>query len=143
MEYTAEELFQSFVDASYDELLTKAKDSLDALTGFFKTLDEKATAEIMMHIVATTVAADGEFTEAEYKFLCDLLSLQSTYEQVKTYIERYRDEGSRALLDLLYDAYFEHDDIRYHLTVLIVGIMAADETISAKEVALAFRLFRQ
>ena len=167
---TLEELFQSFVDASYRELLStaresvrrlipvfdeivnepreqlieRANDSIDKLTYYLNDIEAKPIAQIVLDIIFTTIAVDGRFSKAEYYFICQILDIESSYEDVKRMVEeRYTNEGMRTLIDTFYDCVFDNDDIRYDFSVLVLCILAADDEISNEEVSFFIRLLNQ
>lgn len=165
-----EDLFQSFVDASYRELIRNAResvkkllplfneivgepkdmliemanDSVDKMTYYLNEMETKSVAQMILDVIFTTIAVDGRFSKAEYLFICNILDIESSYEDVKKLVEtRYTDEGMRALVDMLYDNFFDDDQIRYDFSVLILSILAADEEISNEEVRYFIQLLKQ
>ena len=130
---TLSELLQNYVNKPYDELLALASDSLVKLSDFFSSIDEEASGNVLLHIIATTLAADGKFTKLEYQFICDLLNLDVSYEDMKELLAEFNNGESLLLTDKVFDN-IQSTEVKAEMLNLMLCIMAVDENISREEV---------
>ena len=143
-----DELLQAFVNADYEELVDVAKESIQVVYPYlekvFKDEDvsEDFSAKVLLHFIYTTFAADGEFTELEYKFYRDLTGTSASYADVKSSMADFEGEDDAALADQLFDEIVDDNDARAALLKLCLAICAVDETISAAEVKFIVRLLK-
>lgn len=143
------ELLQDLVNRDYDELVVFAQQSLSLVLPHIKAVAEAGETDgavaqdyavrFMMQFIGATIAADGRFTELEYKLFCDVLNVRDhSYEEIKELISAYASEEDRDLADMLCDT--ADAEVKGAFVLLAATFCAVDEKISADEVAFIKKL---
>ncbi len=135
---TFNEIKQKFVNLDYPELLAIAKDNAAKLLPVFKSLaDDGNGAVFLLLFFGTCFAADGKFTELEYKFMSDLTGIND-YDALKGIVQSSYDNDSVALADRIFDKC--PAELKAELLSLCLCLVSVDETISGAENAFLQRL---
>ena len=126
------DLLKSFVNKSYDELLSIANASLATVMPMFNEIAEDGNgAGIVLPFICTSLAVDGKFSELEYQFVKDLLEIDQSYDYFKGVIaDFYSDEWFNAV-DALLDSCPE--EIKTALLAFCLAFVSVDETITREE----------
>ena len=67
------ELMQTIVSMDYHQLLARARTSLKDACNIFSSYTEKEQASrYVISFLSAVIAADGQFTDTEQRFICDL-----------------------------------------------------------------------
>lgn len=133
------QLMQRYVNAPYEVLLAVANDSLNKVMPIFNSIaDDGKGAGIVLPFICLSIAADGKFSELEYKFISELLGINQTYDYFKNAIQQYYSDRWIEAIDKLIDSC--HDEIKEALISLCLAIVAVDEKISREENAFIAKL---
>ena len=133
------QILQEIVNLDYDELLTRAELVLpDVLDGLNNVARDGDGAGFLLALIGRSIVADGQFSDLEYQFVCQLLDLRYSFRELKDYLEQYCDDEWEVLLYRVIDAV--DGDTRGGLLLLCLYVMAVDERISKEENALVQRL---
>ncbi len=136
------QILQSMVNEDYDTLVGMAKSAIAELNPIFSEVAEDGNgASAIVALFATSLAVDGKLTELEYKFVCDVLDGEFTYEQVKELVEMHYSEEMIELVNGLADSCPK--DLKSKLVVLCCTFLAVDESISRDEVAFVVKLLQE
>lgn len=125
-------ILQDFVNNDYDTLVNIAK---TAMKDLLPTLNEATDGEgssVIIALFATSLAVDGNLTDLEYKFVCDVLGTYYTYDQVKSLAQAHYNEKIIASVDGIVDSC--STELKSKLLTLCCAFLAVDETISVDEV---------
>lgn len=134
-----DQLMQNYVNAPYSVLLSVANDSLDKIMPFFSQIDDDGNgANIVLPFICTALAVDGRFSELEYKFVCDVTGIQTTYEEFKVFVNSFYTPKWIEANDNMIDACPE--EIKHSLLSFCLAFLAVDETITREENAFIYRL---
>ena len=137
------DFLQRYVNSSYDELLFFANHSLadiiDEVQKIFKNDDD--TAQVLLTVVAACIGVDGKLSSLEHKFICDILELESTYEETMGVVSSLGGEKAEEFVDKLADAL--PAEKKAALVTLCLSFLAVDETISRDEVAFVCKLIEE
>lgn len=91
---TFNELMQKYVNCSYDELVSKAKNDLSMLFPVFEKVTEGKSADILLPSIFTCLAADGKITALEVRFMEDILGERLPFDEAKRLVSGfYSDEA--------------------------------------------------
>jgi len=133
------EILQDIVNQSYEQLLQNANDALNDLMPFFNEVaDDGDGAKFIVPIICTVMAADGKFSQLEFKFIKELLNSSMSYDEFKSVIQHYYSESWRNRVDQLIDAC--DTKTKASLLCLCTYFAAVDETISKEETAFLRKL---
>lgn len=133
------ELLQTYVNQPYEKLLAAAQDSLSRLVPLFNNVFGQEDGTIfVLQFLCTALAADGQLSQLEYRFLCDVVNIDSADTAVKM-VAAACNEQSRALVDKVFDS-INNDNVKADMINLFLCCVAVDETISKDETALFLRL---
>lgn len=125
------DILQNYVNADYDVLVAMAQKALTALLPSCKKVDKENDGFLMVSgIILSAVGADGELSQLEKNFICDVLGIKSsTFEN---FVKLYNDD-----LALLVDKFADSldDDVKANTLTLVAAIAACDEKISLEESA--------
>ena len=134
-----DELLQSYVNKPYEELLGMARSSLSRLVPLFtKVWGDKEGSAFVLQFLCTALAADGQLSQLEYRFLCDVVNIDSADSAVKL-VALACNEASRALVDKVFDS-IDNNDVKADMVNLFLCCVSVDETITKDETALFLRL---
>ena len=132
---TFEELLQIYVNKDYKELVSQAASSVNQVLPYIRQAYagklESDTA--CLAIIATTLAVDNEFTPLEYKFLCDIITVNASYEEVKATVMQCGNDNNIAVTDYIFDN--APAEIKGALLNLCLCIVSIDEHITPREAA--------
>ena len=104
------QLMQQYVNAPYEVLLAVANASLNKVMPFFNSFaDDGNGAGIVLPFICISIAADGKFSELEYKFISELLGIDKSYDYFKTVIQQYYSDRWLEAIDKLIDSC--HDEV--------------------------------
>ena len=137
------DIMQAFVNADYSELVDIAKESLGIAYPYIAKVfaeqgeDEALSGTVLLHFIVT---ADGNYTELEHKFFCEVTGDTDSYEDNKAFIAQFADGKHADMADQLFDYIVNDKDAKMALLKLCLAICAIDETISADEVAFICKL---
>ena len=127
-----EQAMKNYVNASYDTLLALARNTLDNIMPVFDNIAEDGNgASYVFPFICVTLAVDGQFTELEYRFACDLTGLDVTYDQFKSMVQEYYTEDWIVAIDNLVDRC--SDDLKAEILSFCLTFAAVDEKISREE----------
>ena len=133
------EILQEIVNQSYEQLLQNASDALGDLMPFFnEAADDGNGAKFIVPVICTVMAADGKFSQLEYKFIKELVNSDMSYDQFKGVVQQYYTESWRNTVDQLIDAC--DTKTKASLLCLCTYFAAVDETISKEETAFLRKL---
>ena len=136
---TYDQIMQKYVNAPYDVLLTVANDSLSEVMPYFNGVDDDGNgANIVLPFICTALAVDGRFSELEYKFVCDVTGIQTTYDEFKVFVNSFYTPKWIEAIDNMIDACPE--EIKHSLLSFCLAFLAVDETITREENAFIYRL---
>ena len=141
MDQRVKELLQNYVNKSYEELVALAKNSLSILIPYFHSLNAELGDKAIIHFILTALAVDDGFSELEYKFLCDVLNTNESYDKIKGVVAKNANDQSIALADTIFDN-IPNDNVKAELLNLFLCIIAIDETISPTETAMFSKLLQ-
>lgn len=133
------QILQDLVNEDYDTLVGMAQSSIVDLLPIFNDIAEDGDGKnAIIALFATSLAVDGKLTDLEYKFVCDVLGGDFTYDEVKDIVQiHYNDEMIEAINGLADSC---PTDLKSKLVVLCGAFLAVDETISRDEVAFIIKL---
>ena len=140
------EIMQAFESTEYSELVDVAKEAIAIaypyITKVFadQEIDENLPVKTILHFIATTIAVDGNYTELEHKFFCDVTGDTDSYEDNKAFIAQFADGKHADVADQLFDYIVNDNDAKAALLQLCLAICAVDKTISPDEVAFICKL---
>lgn len=124
-------LMQEFVNKSYEELLSLAKQAVVNVLPACKAVDQDHDGIAMLTaILLSAVAADGKLTRLEAQFLSDITGLDA--EGIDKLTDMYTGKMVD-VTDLLADK--GGDELKANICMLIVCLASCDETISREETA--------
>lgn len=139
MAKTLDELFQEVVNRSFDQLLNDAREAINKVMPYFnKVADDGDGAKFVVPVICTVMAADGKFTELEYKFIKTLIGSNLSYDQFKGIIQQYYSQDWMDTIDNLIDTCDK--EIKAALLSLCLYFAAVDERISKEETAFLKKL---
>ena len=135
------QILQDIVNEPYESLVGMARQAIAELRPHFIKMaggDEDKMATVFVGYIMASLAADGKFTQKEYEFVCDVMQVQYTYEEVKELVKTGLNSEILSSLDSLFDDLPQ--ELRSKTLLLCATFMAVDETISREEVALIHKL---
>ena len=133
------EILQDIVNQCYEQLLQNASDAINDVMPFFdKAADDGDGSKFIVPIICTVMAADGKFSQLEFKFIKELLNSNMSYDEFKNVIQQYYSESWRNTVDQLIDAC--DTKTKASLLCLCTYFAAVDETISKEETAFLRKL---
>lgn len=128
------EIFQSFVNKEYDELVSIATRELSlAIPTLEEFLGEKDAYRVTLALLATCVSTDRQMSDIEKKFLNEVTGIET--HEIGEIVRGFTDYE---FVDKLVDSCPR--DLKNHLLTLALCTMAVDEHIPGKEVAYFKRL---
>ena len=125
------ELLQTYVNKSYEELLSIAKAALVEVKPYCQAMDTKNNGVMMLlTILMSSVASDGKFSERELQFIGDLTGLSR--QNILTVLEVCMSDPTAALLT---DAFADKQDANGKAAVcsLVLCVIACDGRITVEE----------
>ena len=135
---TLNELLQDYVNKSYDELLTLARNSVEEIVcRLSKDGDTEIPAKVCYFLTMACIGADGKLSDLEQRFYRDLLGVNTTYQDLSHNALDGNDE-LRALADQMFDA--SSLELKAPILSFCLCFLAVDETISRDEIAFINRL---
>lgn len=138
---TFDELMQSYVNLSYDELVEKAQNILVTLAPIFdKASSDGNGSATLLPMLLTALAVDGKFSTLEFKFLQDVFQQKMTYDEAKDMVARFYSDGAQDALDNFIDGC--GDELKAVLLELVTCAIAVDETINKDEVSFIAKLIQ-
>lgn len=135
---TFNELMQKYVNCSYDELVSKAKNDLSMLFPVFEKVTEGKSADILLPSIFTCLAADGKITALEVRFMEDILGERLPFDEAKRLVSGFYSDEAQNALDQLIDNI--GPDLKVVLLELCICVMAVDETLDKSELAFIAKL---
>lgn len=136
---TLNELLQDFVNEPYGNLVGMAKQSISDLLPVFNELAEDGQgSKFVVAFIGTSLAVDGQLSELEYRFVCDVLDGQFSYDEVKGLASAHYSGEMINAIDGLVDAC--PVELKSALITFCCCFLAVDETISREEVAFVQKL---
>lgn len=133
---TLKDILQRCVDMEYTELVELAKRSLAAFLPKCREVDNEHDGMLLTaSIVLAAVAADGELTPRENRFLCDVMALDQT--RIEALVLLYDAE-----MEALADSFADHCEaaVKAEILTFCVCVAACDGTINREESAFLRRL---
>ena len=121
---TFNELMQKYVNCSYDELVSKAKNDLSILFPVFEKVTEGKSADILLPSIFTCLAADGKITVLEVRFMEDVLGERLSFDEAKRLVSGFYSDEAQNVLDQLIDNI--GPDLKVVLLELCICAMAVD-----------------
>lgn len=123
------ELVQNLVNEDYDMLLSMARNSLQTLEPLYEV--HESGLMLLICLMLRAAAIDGTFSKKEVQFLLDLTGAEhdDLYEVASVYA------ANRPALDDSIDAFILAcpQDIKTMMIMLVICVMACDETVTAEE----------
>lgn len=134
-----QEILQEYVNLSYEDLLSLAKKNFAKIMPCFNSIAKDGNGgSVCVAFISACLAADGELSSLEIRFVNDVTNSQLTREELFNITQEFIDGGAFALSDAVYDAC--PAEVRGDLLSFCLCFCAVDETISANEVAFIKRL---
>ncbi len=131
------EILQDYVNLSYEELLGVASHAAKTVVPFFNNAVEDGNGAIFtISFIGTCLAADGQLSALEKKFVCDLFGLDA--QTVEGIVASINSEIVR-IVDEVFDS-IPTDEVKAALLSFCLCFLAVDERISREEVALIQKL---
>ena len=131
------EILQDYVNLSYEELLGVASHAAKTVIPFFNNAVEDGNGAIFtISFIGTCLAADGQLSALEKKFVCDLLGVDA--QTVEGLVASINSEIVR-IVDEVFDS-IPTDEVKSALLSFCLCFLAVDERISREEVALIQKL---
>lgn len=131
---TMDELLQDFVNKDYDEIKVIAQIAVSKVVPLLKNIyseDNVYTALIIL--ITSCVAADGNLSANEQRLMRDIMGVEP--EEASNLVKNAYDYD---FSDKFFDSCSE--EVRKHLTLLVLSFLAVDERISKNEIDLLKRL---
>lgn len=136
---TFNELMQTYVNMSYDELVARAQKTLvDLIPVFDKASSDGNGSRTLFHLILTSLAVDGKFSSLEFDFLKDVFATDISYDDAKDMVASYYSDEAQDALDEFIDSF--DGDLRATLLELATCAIAVDETINKDEVKFISKL---
>ena len=136
---TLNELLQDFVNEPYENLVGMAHQSIvDILPVFNEIADDGQGSKLIIAFIGTSLAIDGKLSELEYRFVCDVLGGQFSYDEVKNLASTHYSGDMINAIDGLVDS--APVELKSALITFCCCFLAVDETISREEVAFVAKL---
>ena len=127
-------LLQNIVNADYHELLYCARECLNDVQEYFNSVGRQIDAtgaHIGLAVFGTCLAADGKFTDLEYRFVNDLFGGGVDYSDALALVRSNSDDDSVDFVKAVVDNC--PSSIRGSLLTLCACFLAVDERISKEE----------
>lgn len=129
---TYEQMMKNYVNADYQTLLSVAMQSLNKFMPVFDNISEDGNgASYVFPFICVTLAVDGQFSELEYRFACDITGLEVSYDQFKGMVQQYYTEEWIVAVDNLIDKCSQ--DLKQEILAFCLAFAAVDEKISREE----------
>lgn len=128
------EIFQSYVNKSYGELLDKGKSKLSIFEAEAEKYFEGSQVNVSLFIltfISQAIAADGKFTFLEQKFISDLLSTEPENLLSLLKSEAVTSEENIELSNKAISSFSKEG--RSAACILALIVAAVDETITREE----------
>ena len=139
MANTFNDLLQDFVNKSYEELVSIANGALEVIVeGLNKVSGEANAAELILPVIAPTLAVDGQYTQLEHNFLNAVIDGSLTYEEGKNCMQAYYNVEIFELVDQMIDACGQ--ELKNAFVIFCLCFAAVDETITREEGAYIAKL---
>ncbi len=137
---TLNEILQDMVNESYEELVDIAQYAMEELMPYLEDLadDEQSAWNIFLAFIASSLAADGKLSDPEYRFICDVLCVDYTYDEVKELAQKGVKDRVVENVDYIIDHL--PVEMKSKALVLCCAFMAVDETICREELGLIRKL---
>ncbi len=130
------EIFQSFVNKDYDELVKIAHRELNLAIPTLEEFLGDDAYRVTLALLTTCISADGQLSDIEKKFLNEITGIE-----IGAMGDIVRGFTDYELVDKLVDS--SPKDLKNHLLTLALCTMAVDEHIPGKEVAYFKRLLAE
>ena len=139
MAKTFGDFLQEFVDKSYNELLEIANHAFCLIVEAYDKINpDGEVSDFFLPFIATTIAADGQFSKLEHDFLNDVLESDLAYDEAKSFAQSYYNPEIFEVVDQMIDACGE--DLKHALIIFCVCFAAVDETVTREESAYLVKL---
>ena len=136
------QILQDMVNEDYNSLVGMAQQAICDLLPIFNEIDENGDGKsAIVALFATALAVDGKLSDLEYKFVCDVLGGDFTYDEVKALVQGHYSDDMIAAVDGLVDSCPK--ELKSKLLVLCCTFLAVDETINRDEVAFVVKLIAE
>jgi hypothetical protein len=136
------QILQDMVNEDYDSLVNMAQQAISDLLPVFNEIAEDGNGNsAIIALFATALAVDGKLSDLEYKFVCDVIGGDFTYDEVKTLVQGHYSDDMIAAVDGLVDSC--PSELKSKLLVLCCTFLAVDETINRDEVAFILKLIEE
>ncbi len=130
------EILQAYVNMNYEDLVESARYSIANLLPVCAEFDKKSGGRIIIiGIILSAVAADGELSATERKMLREILAIGD--DEVDALIAEY-DAETAAMVDRFADSMSA--EVKANVLGTVMSIAAADECITRAETAFIKRL---
>ncbi len=135
-----DEIFQSYVNKSYNELFSSAEGSYSRLYKAFAEAfgDSKKAVQTLLTLVFTSVCADGQLSDLETRFLNDLADTNYSRSEMAKIVSGHGRASAYAEADRIFDSM--PDLAQEELLNLCLCVCAVDERITKEEVAFIMQL---
>lgn len=131
------EIFQAYVNKSYDELRAIAGKNIEALLPVFKQLAGDDYVNLLVTTILTALGSDNKLSGRELQFVCELLNFNPD-DAVKT-VGMTVNEPIRKLVDDAFDS-INNAQAKSALFELLLCCIAIDGTINLEEQKFILRL---
>ena len=131
-----EEMLQTYVNTDYEVLVSIAAQAAEDLLPVCALLDSENKGVMLLScIVLSAVGADGQLTDAEYRFLSDVLKLDT--DLLHHYVKMYDAD-----MEKIVDNFADNMNVatKTDIISLICAVSACDETISRTETSFISRI---
>ena len=130
---TFEQLLQIYKNKNYNDLVAEASSAINVVRPYIRqAYAGKLDSDLAcLAIIATTLAIDSAFSALEYKFICDIVSVNGSYDEIKQAILSCRNDDNIKITDYIFDN--APTDVKTALLALCLCIVTVDKAISPSE----------
>ena len=133
-----DELFQSAVDMPHYQLVQSARHSISVVSQYLNLVTgEIQTSTVLMVAIGTFLAADGQLSHEEYRFMQDVFECDGSFESLKLVVESSNDMDIVNNIDKLMD--HAPKDVKVSFLALCLDCIACDGEITPSEKALLLK----
>lgn len=124
------EIFQKYVNKSYDELMELAQKAMAAIFPYCQQVDKEYDGAFMLaNILLACVSSDGKVNDQECKFIAELTGI--SIQNVLGLVAGLSSEKVFKLTDAFADAL--DVDAKAAMAALIVTVLACDQRVTVEE----------
>ena len=124
------EILERYLEYDYDELVKRAKRDVDLLLPVFSSLAaDKNGKPYVMIFMCTALASDGIFSDAEFRFINDLMGFDREYAEVL--IDKHKNRTAVELSDRIFDLC--NESMKAVLVDFCLCFLAVDNEINDRE----------